>query len=202
MSQSHTHAPGEVHNHSHGPPEPQQQQVTLQTPDPALQAIIEADFRPVDLIVGAPNDSFAYCPHSSEKCSECGLDFINLNRLSKLLTANPMLKCPPPPNVISQKLSTVINTTKEEGNVRVFVCSHLRQQESNRFSRHFLKWANTAKLSVVTQWLPALLSNAQPGNQTRSCAKNYPPSSQTAPPPSLREATTLARWLMPNLSSR
>jgi translocation protein SEC72 len=128
MSQSHTHAPGEVHNHSHGPPEPQQQQqVTLQAPDPALQAIIEADFRPVDLTVGAPNDSFAYCPHSAEKCSECGLDFINLNRLSKLLTANPTLLCPPPPNVISQKLSTVITTTKEEGNVRVSIYSHLCQ---------------------------------------------------------------------------
>ncbi|KIM88156.1 hypothetical protein PILCRDRAFT_249161 [Piloderma croceum F 1598] len=50
MSHSHTHAPGEVHDHSHGPPEPHQQQVTLQAPDPALQAIIEADFRPVDLL--------------------------------------------------------------------------------------------------------------------------------------------------------
>jgi len=39
-----------------------------------------------------------------------------LNRLSKLLITNPNLLCPPPPNVVSQKLSQVIITTKEEGN--------------------------------------------------------------------------------------
>jgi translocation protein SEC72 len=119
MSHSHTHAPGEDHNHSHGPPQPQQQQVVLQSPDPALQALIEADYRPVELKIGPPNESQALCPkHSVEKCADCDIDFVALNRLSKLLMANPTLLCPPPPNVISQKLSQVITTTKEEGNVR------------------------------------------------------------------------------------
>jgi translocation protein SEC72 len=121
MSHSHTHAPGEVHDHSHGPPQ-QQQQIISQPPDPALQALIDADFRPVHLTVGPPNESQVLCPkHSLEKCADCDVDFISLNRLSKLLTANPTLMCPPPPNVVSQKLSQVITTTKEEGNVRRFI---------------------------------------------------------------------------------
>ena len=124
MSQSHTHGPGEVHNHSHGPPQQPQQ-----TPDPVLQARIEADFRPVDLTVDAPNESHALCAkHSLEKCADCGLDFVNLNRLSKLLITNPNLLCPPPPNVVSQKLSQVITTTKEEGNVSVFILSFHHQE--------------------------------------------------------------------------
>jgi translocation protein SEC72 len=82
-----------------------------------LTALIEADFRSVDLHVGPPNESHATCAkHALEKCSDCHLDFVNLNRLSKLLLANPTLLCPPPANVVSQRLSQVINTTKEEGN--------------------------------------------------------------------------------------
>jgi len=123
MSHSHTHAPGEVHNHSHGPSQQQhllqqQQTIAQQPPDPALLALIEADFRPVDLSVGPPNESQALCrKHSLEKCTDCGVDLVNLNRFAKLLIANPTLMCPPPPNVVSQKLSQVITTTKEEGNV-------------------------------------------------------------------------------------
>jgi translocation protein SEC72 len=82
-----------------------------------LTALIEADFRPVDLAVGPPNGSHATCAkHSLEKCTDCNLDFLNLNRMSKLLIANPTLLCPPPANVVSQKLTQVITTTKEEGN--------------------------------------------------------------------------------------
>jgi translocation protein SEC72 len=120
MSHSHTHAPGEVHDHSHGPPLQQQQQIIQQAPDPAIQALIEADFHPVDLTVSAPNESHASClKHTLEKCTDCGLDFSALNRLSKLLISNPTLLCPPPPNMVTQKLSQVITNTKEEGNVRI-----------------------------------------------------------------------------------
>ena len=131
MSHSgHTHAPGEVHNHSHGPPsQPTPQQLAQSAahfqsqappPDPALQAIIEADFKPIkNLALGPPNNSVALCiGHAQEKCTECDVDFLDLNRLSKLLTNNPTLRCPPPPNVISQKLSQIVTQTKDEGNVR------------------------------------------------------------------------------------
>ena len=65
MSHSHTHAPGQpAHSHSHSPqpgvpgagaPAPgQQQQPQQQLPqlDPKMQALIEADFRPVALKIG------------------------------------------------------------------------------------------------------------------------------------------------------
>jgi translocation protein SEC72 len=44
------------------------------------------------------------------------MDYVQLNRLSKVLTANPKLPFPPPPNVVNQKLSQIVNQTKEEGN--------------------------------------------------------------------------------------
>jgi len=47
------------------------------------------------------------------------VDFVNTNRLSKLLAANPNLLCPPPSNVVSQKLSQMVTSTKDDGNVRV-----------------------------------------------------------------------------------
>ena len=130
MSHSgHTHAPGEDHNHSHGPPQqptPQKAQSAAYfqsqaSPlDPALQAAIEADFKPVkNLALGPPNNSLALCTgHGQEKCLECNVDYLNLNRVSKLLTNNPALQCPPPPNVITQKLTQIVTQTKDEGNVR------------------------------------------------------------------------------------
>ncbi|RDX48134.1 hypothetical protein OH76DRAFT_1329777, partial [Lentinus brumalis] len=54
--------------------------------------------------------------HKLEKCDDCGVDYRNLNRLSRILVANPNLRCPPPPQVVSQNLSTAINNTKEQGN--------------------------------------------------------------------------------------
>ncbi|KAF9054636.1 hypothetical protein BJ165DRAFT_1332943, partial [Panaeolus papilionaceus] len=54
--------------------------------------------------------------HKLEKCDDCNVDFINTNRLSKLLAANPNLLCPPPANIVSQKLSQMVTATKEEGN--------------------------------------------------------------------------------------
>ncbi|KAF5343008.1 hypothetical protein D9758_013691 [Tetrapyrgos nigripes] len=119
MSHSHTHAPGESHSHSHshGPPQPQAQpQMMLPTPDPASQAIIEADFRPVSLIV-APEAYAVFCQdHKSEKCEICDQDYVGLNRLAKILATNPAIAAPPPPNVVSRNLSQAVNHTKEEGN--------------------------------------------------------------------------------------
>ena len=106
---------------------PQQLKVQPQSPisplpDPALQAVIEADFRPVNLTLGPPDNSTILCQaHSIEKCADCSLDFVNTNRLTKLLLLNPNLMCPPPPNVVSQKLTQAINNMKDEGNVCLLV---------------------------------------------------------------------------------
>ncbi|KAI0305991.1 hypothetical protein B0F90DRAFT_1695187 [Multifurca ochricompacta] len=98
------------------PMQAQFQQQILPRPDPVMQAVIEADFRPVDLTLDSTNVTALCTPHSREKCDECDVDYIQLNRLSKVLSANPTLLCPPPPNVVNQKLSQIINQTKEEGN--------------------------------------------------------------------------------------
>ncbi|KAI0653149.1 hypothetical protein C8Q70DRAFT_928464 [Cubamyces menziesii] len=82
-----------------------------------MQAVIEESFRPVDLALGPPENATALCgKHKQEKCAVCGIDYRALNRLSRLLVANPNLRCPPPPQVVSQNLSQAINNTKEEGN--------------------------------------------------------------------------------------
>ncbi|KAJ7173509.1 hypothetical protein C8R46DRAFT_1083029 [Mycena filopes] len=117
MSHSHTHAPGETHSHSHGPPQQQAQPAMPQpTADPVLQALIDADYVPTALAL-SPDNNLALCgPHSLEKCADCKVDFVNMNRLSKLLVGNPGLLCPPPSNVISQKLTQMVTQTKDEGN--------------------------------------------------------------------------------------
>ena len=99
----------------------QVQQQILPRADPIMQAVIEADFRPVDLTLDSANVAALCAVHSREKCDECDIDYTQLNRLSKVLAANPTLHCPPPPNVVNQKLSQIINQTKEEGNVCTFV---------------------------------------------------------------------------------
>ncbi|KAF9266812.1 TPR-like protein [Marasmius fiardii PR-910] len=125
MSHSHSHAPGESHSHSqgddshshshnHGPQ--QQQQMAMPTPDPTLQALIDADFKPVNLAVLQDVPSVVCDLHKLEKCKDCDQDYVNLNRLAKILHQNPTLTAPPPANVVSKNLSTAINTTKEEGN--------------------------------------------------------------------------------------
>ena len=98
-------------------------------PDPAMQALIEADFQPVDIELGPPNNATALCkPHSLEKCTDCDVDFVLLNRISKFLVSNPNLRCPPPAQVLNQALSGAINGTKEEGNVRRPVASQMLGQ--------------------------------------------------------------------------
>ncbi len=87
-------------------------------PDPVTQAVIDSDFHPVDIKFGPPDNYVVLSgANSQEKDPENNLDFTGLNRLTKLLVTNPNIRCPPPPNVVSQKLSTAINNTKEEGNV-------------------------------------------------------------------------------------
>ncbi|KAG5639959.1 hypothetical protein DXG03_002136, partial [Asterophora parasitica] len=116
MSHSHSHAPGEEHSHSHSHAQEAPQSPQLPTPDPVLQALIDQDFKPVDFSFSDDKNN-AYCgKHGRETCNSCNVDFVGLNRLSSLLAANPSLLCPPPANVVSQKLSQVVTSTKDEGN--------------------------------------------------------------------------------------
>lgn len=138
-----------------------QPQVMVQAPpDPLLQAVIDADFKPINLKLGGPDGNFVLSGGNSEEVDdENGLDFTRLNKLTKLLGTNPNLRCPPPPTVISQKLSQVINGTKEEGNVGVPI---LRRNVTNakRLRSAFRPCSNsksTSWLSSDTPWQPALL---------------------------------------------
>jgi translocation protein SEC72 len=86
--------------------------------DPLIQEVIDANFQPVNLKFGPPDNTVILSAfNSQEKDAENEMDFTGLNRLTKLLVTNPNIRCPPPPNVVSQKLSVAINNTKEEGNV-------------------------------------------------------------------------------------
>ncbi|KAJ7621794.1 hypothetical protein DFH06DRAFT_991412 [Mycena polygramma] len=113
MPPSYAHAEGG--NYSHSPA--QAAQVPQQpVADPTLQASIDADFVPTPLVLSQDNN-FALCtPHGLEKCVDCGVDYANLNRLSKIFVRNPTILCPPPSNVISQRLTQMVTSTKDEGN--------------------------------------------------------------------------------------
>ncbi|TFK39493.1 hypothetical protein BDQ12DRAFT_603874 [Crucibulum laeve] len=86
------------------------------TPDPALQALIDQSFTPVPLNLSEDGHTAHCSAHKLEKCDDCGVEFGITNRLSRLLVANPGLLCPPPSNVISQKLTQMVTATKDEGN--------------------------------------------------------------------------------------
>ncbi|KAH8104039.1 hypothetical protein BXZ70DRAFT_1005593 [Cristinia sonorae] len=134
MSQMHSHGPGQP-SHSHGPTPPpqQQQQQPMRPPDPIMQQLIEESFQPVDIVLGDPDNSVVLCaPHSLEKCTACDADYSALNRISRTLQMNPNLRCPPPPNIVSQKLSQAINAAKEEGNT--FFKSGQRDKAIQRYS--------------------------------------------------------------------
>ena len=111
--------------HSHGPApanlqqqQQQQQRQVMPQPDPVVQAVIEASFIPVDIAFGPPDNVSALCEaHKRDKCAECDADFANLNRISWLLNMNPNLRCPPPPQMVTQKLTQAVTAMKEEGNV-------------------------------------------------------------------------------------
>ena len=113
---SHTHGPGESHSHSHGPEPPQQQQrpPAPAPPDPAIQALIDAQFTPVDLKI---EGSLVRCaPHNLFVCKECNVDFLRLSQLASILSQNPNIVVPPPGHIVNKNLSTAVNKLKEEGN--------------------------------------------------------------------------------------
>ena len=86
-----------------------------------MQALIEADFTPVNIKLGDPNESQASCgEHDKELCEECGVDYRLMNGLARIFTQNPQLLAPPPPQVVQQQRSLVVNKMKEDGNVRVY----------------------------------------------------------------------------------
>jgi len=100
-----------------GQPGAQPPMMMAPPPDAIIQAVIDSDFHPVNIKFGPPDNYVVLSgANSQEKDPENNLDFTSLNRLTKLLVTNPNIRCPPPPNVVSQKLSTAINNTKEEGN--------------------------------------------------------------------------------------
>lgn len=87
-------------------------------PDAKIQALIEADFKRVDLKLGPPNNAQALCAsHGLEKCSDCGVDFTGTNALARVFVQNPNLVVPPPPQVVQPQRSQAVNKTKEDGNV-------------------------------------------------------------------------------------
>lgn len=116
---------GNAHAHPHPPqgqPSPQQGPPRPMGPppsaDPAVQAAIDASFRPVNLTLNEEQTQMFCGPHKLEKCEECDVDYVTTNRLAALLVRNPNLLCPPPPNVIQKQLTATVNSMKEEGNVR------------------------------------------------------------------------------------
>lgn len=115
---SHTHAPGEEHSHSHShaPQAPQ-----MPAPDPAIQQAMDQSFKPLPLAVTEDGNNVVCQAHKSEKCDICNVDFLITNRLARLLVSQPNLLCPPPSNVVTPKLSQVVTTTKEEGNVIIYL---------------------------------------------------------------------------------
>lgn len=117
MSHGHTHAPGESHDHSHGPSAPAPQQAIAAPPDPAGQALIDQDFKPIELSLAADGHTATCAHHSLEKCTDCDVDYVALNRMSRILAQNPNLRCFPPPNAVTNNLSQAITGKKEEGNV-------------------------------------------------------------------------------------
>ncbi|KAI0719470.1 hypothetical protein C8Q72DRAFT_878268 [Fomitopsis betulina] len=82
-----------------------------------MQAIIAASHRPVDFVLGPPDNNSVLCvPHKLEKCADCDVDYVGMNRLARTLHQNPNLRCPPPPQLVNKPLSQAVTNTKEEGN--------------------------------------------------------------------------------------
>lgn len=121
MSHGHSHAPGQSCSHSDVPQSP-----VLPTPDPALQALIDQDFIPVPVALSSDAHAALCARHRLEKCDPCNVNFVNTNRLAHLLVQNPNLLCPPPNNVVTQKLTQMVVSTKDEGN-NLFKAGHAEQ---------------------------------------------------------------------------
>ncbi|THH10364.1 hypothetical protein EW145_g1392 [Phellinidium pouzarii] len=152
MSHSHTHAPGQTHSHTPSPAmaaaqqQQQQQQQYVPPPpaDPKMQALIEADYKPVNLKLGPPNDTQALCVvHELEKCDDCNVDFASTNSLARIFAANPNLLCPPPPQIVQPQRSQAVTKTKEDGNA-LFKANKLKESIS----------MYTMAISVASQRFP------------------------------------------------
>jgi len=122
----HSHDGPGGHNHSHSPqPSPGQgppQQLLNPDPiDPALQADMDASFKPQPIKLvgpeGHPTCQVVCIEHSADKCDECGVDYSDLNLLSRMLVQAPNLIVPPPPQVTDKSRSTHVAKFKDEGNV-------------------------------------------------------------------------------------
>ncbi|KAK0440957.1 uncharacterized protein EV420DRAFT_1623095 [Desarmillaria tabescens] len=158
MSHSHTHAPGETHSHSHAPPQ-QQQRPVPPPPDPVLQALIDAQFSPVDLTVTDAN-LLLCAPHSLAVCADCDVDYSKTNILSKLLTQNPNIKVPPPGQVVNKQLSSAVNSVKEEGNqlykMQLYAQAIQRYTMAASVASQRAPWENN---NVLREELSTVLSN-------------------------------------------
>ncbi|KAH6889071.1 hypothetical protein BKA70DRAFT_1442688 [Coprinopsis sp. MPI-PUGE-AT-0042] len=136
----HSHDHG-GHSHSHGPEPPQTP--GLPPVDPVAQALIDGDFKPVNLKFQPGNDNHcAVCSlHGLEKCDhpECRVNFVETNRLARVLAANPGLLCPPPANVTNKQLTAMVMTAKDEGNVAF---------KSRKLQEALVKYSNAAHLAI------------------------------------------------------
>lgn len=120
---AHQHPHPHPHPQQGGPPQqPQPAQIQVNTPDPAVVAAIDAQFKQVDLKLGGDIPNTVLCnPHGQEVCAECGTDFFLLNQTARVLAQFPKeMPVPPPPNVVHPQRSPLVQKAKEEGNVRIF----------------------------------------------------------------------------------
>jgi len=130
------------------PGAPQQGQIQVPAqPNPALQAIIDQSFVPIDISFGAEPYITLCGPHKEEKCKECGVDFLGLNRVARLLATNPGLRCPPPPNAMTSKqLTQAVTQMKEDGNVCQSYVG-IWPDANITFQKQFKEGKNTAALA-------------------------------------------------------
>ncbi|CAE6402798.1 unnamed protein product [Rhizoctonia solani] len=119
----HGHSHDGPHAHSHSPQPgqgPPQQLLNPDPIDPAMLADMDANFksRPVKLVGPEGNTTCqVVCPeHSTDKCDECGVDYTDLNLLSRMLVQAPNLIVPPPPQVTDKNRSAHVSKFKDEGN--------------------------------------------------------------------------------------
>src|SRR5258708_704181 len=123
-SPPHAHAHPHAHPHPHPSPQSQAQQMQVNPPDPAVQAAIDAQFRPVKLKLGVDDGkSIAVCaPHGREVCEDCKLDFFAMNQTARVLQSLPSeMRVPPPPNIVHPQRTPLVQKAKEEGNVSIGV---------------------------------------------------------------------------------
>ncbi|QRV88683.1 translocation protein Sec72 [Ceratobasidium sp. AG-Ba] len=117
----HSHDGPGGHNHSHSPqPGPPQQLLNPDPIDPALQADMDASFKPRPVKLVGPEGHTtcqAVCiEHGQDKCDDCGVDYSDLNLLARMLVQAPNLIVPPPPQVTDKSRSAHVAKFKDEGN--------------------------------------------------------------------------------------